>query len=77
MNARPEGADMTTIKRDALAASINYQRELDRLLQVLAAQRAVERRLRQAAPVLQRGETAEAQAILAAQLRFKRRAASL
>jgi hypothetical protein len=68
---------MPTIKRDALATRLNFHEELDRLLQLLAAQRAVERRIRQVAPVLQRGETAEAQAVLAAQLRFKRREASL
>jgi hypothetical protein len=68
---------MTTVKRDALAGSINFHEELNRLLQLLAAQRAAERRIRRVAPVLQRGETAEAQAVLAAQLRFKRRAASL
>jgi len=54
---------------DTVLATINFQKELDRLLQLLAAQRAAERRIRQTTSVLQHGETAEAQAILAAQLR--------
>jgi hypothetical protein len=67
---------MTTFSGDAVLATINFQRELDRVLQLLAAQRAAERRIRQTTSVLQRGETAEAQAVLAAQLLVKRRYAS-
>ena len=63
---------MTTSNAAAVLATINFQKELDRLLQLLAAQRAAERRIRQTAAVLTRGETAEAQAVLAAQLRVKR-----
>lgn len=60
---------MTTSNEAAVLATVNLQKELDRLLQLLAAQRAS---IRQTNSVLQRGETAEAQAILAAQLRAKR-----
>jgi len=67
---------MTTLNGDAPIANINFQKELDRLLQLLAEQRATERRIEQATAVLKRGETAEAQAVLAAQLRVKRRDAS-
>lgn len=72
-----------TMKQELLAASISFDEELDRLLRLLAVQRVVERQIRQSAgsaqrgqtamaPVLKRGETAEAQAVLAAQLRFNR-----
>ena len=60
---------MTTSNEAAVLATVNLQKELDRLLQLLAAQRAS---IRQTNSVLQRGETAEAQAVLAAQLRAKR-----
>jgi hypothetical protein len=60
---------MTSFNGDAGVATIKFQRELDRLLQLLAAQRAAERRIQLSKSVLQRGETAEAQAVLAAQLR--------
>jgi hypothetical protein len=60
-----------TNSNGAVVASINFQKELDRLLQLLAAQRAAERSIRQTPSVLKRGETAEAQAVLAAQLRLK------
>jgi hypothetical protein len=71
---------MTTINRELFGARINFHEELDRLLHLLAAQRLLERQMRKAAPVapvLQRGETAEAQAVMAAQLRFKRRRTSI
>jgi hypothetical protein len=68
---------MTTISRELVGASINFHEELDRLLRLLAAQRLLERQMRTVATVLQRGETAEAQAVMAAQLRFKRRRASI
>jgi hypothetical protein len=67
---------MTTSNGDAVLASVNIQKELDRLLQLLAAQRATESAIRQTTSILRRGETAEAQAVLAAQLRLKRRDAS-
>jgi hypothetical protein len=57
---------MTTDTRQLLT-------ELDRLLRLLAAQRAIEGQIKRPAPILKRGETGEAQAILAAQLRLKRR----
>jgi hypothetical protein len=67
---------MTTSNGDAVLASVNIQKELDRLLQLLAAQRATESGIRQTTSILRRGETAEAQAVLAAQLRLKRHDAS-
>ena len=56
---------------DTVLTTITFQKELDRLLELLAAQRAAERRIRQTMSVLRRGETAEAQAVLAAQLRVR------
>jgi hypothetical protein len=66
--------DMGIAIRDLHAERDKYHRELDRLLQILAAQRRlVERQARKSAPAL-RSETAEAQFVLAAQQRAKRRA---
>lgn len=75
-----------TMNQELLAASISFDEELNRLLRLLAVQRAVESQIRTPARVaqhgptamgslLKRGETAEAQAVLAAQLRFNRRRA--
>jgi hypothetical protein len=54
--------------------TISFDKELDRLLRLLAVQRALERQIRRPTLVLQSSETAEAQAILAAQNRLKRNA---
>jgi hypothetical protein len=52
--------------------TISFDKELDRLLRLLAVQRALERQISRPTLVLQSSETAEAQAILAAQNRLKR-----
>lgn len=63
------------VMQERRAEGDKFHRELDRLLAVLAAQRRrVESEARRPALVIPLGETAEAQVVLAAQLRFKRRA---
>jgi len=52
--------------------TISFDQELDRLLRLLAVQRALERQIRTPTLLLQSSETAEAQAILTAQNRLKR-----
>jgi hypothetical protein len=65
---------MATIKQELEAAHDKFHHELDQLLELLAAQqRLVERKAGKSASVLQQGEMAEAQAVLAA---LKRVAAS-
>lgn len=64
---------MATIKQELQAAHEKFHQELDQLLELLAAQRRLVReKAGKPAAVLQQGETAEAQAVLAA----LRRAAS-
>jgi len=64
---------MATIKQELQATHDKFHQELDQLLELLAAQqRLVARKAGKSAAVLQQGETAEAQAVLAA----LRRAAS-
>jgi len=66
--------EMATIMQKQHAQRDKFHKELDRLLELLAAQRRlVESQARKSAPVLQRGETAEAQFVLAAQRRTNRR----
>lgn len=52
--------------------TISIENELDRLLRLLAVQRALERQIATSTLFRQSSETAEAQAILAAQNRWKR-----
>jgi hypothetical protein len=55
------------IKGGRQAAYDNFHRELDRLLALLAARRhLIDDQLGKLPPVMERGETAEAQAVLAA-----------
>jgi hypothetical protein len=58
---------MATIKQELQAAHDKFYQELDQLLELLAAQqRLVGRKTGKSESVLQQGETAEAQAVLAA-----------
>jgi hypothetical protein len=57
-----------------VSETISLDDELDRLLRLLAFQRALERQIMTSTLFPQSSETAEAQAILAAQSRMKRNA---
>lgn len=62
------------IDQELHAAREKFDKELDRLLELLAArQRPGKSEARKSGPVLQQGETAEALAVLAAQLRLRSR----
>jgi hypothetical protein len=59
--------EMAMIKEEVQAAHDNFHKELDRLLELLVArQRLIDAQLGKLPPVLEQGETAEAQAVLAA-----------
>jgi hypothetical protein len=58
---------MATIKQELQAAHDKFHHELDQLLELLAAQqRLVGRKAGKSASLLQQGETADAQTVLAA-----------
>ena len=67
-------SEMAMIKGELQAAQDNFHKELDRLLELLAArQRLIEAQLGKLPSALEQGETAEAQAVLAALERVERR----
>jgi hypothetical protein len=67
-------SEMAMIKGELQAAQDNFHKELDRLLELLAArQRLIEAQFGKLPPALEQGETAEAQAVLAALERVERR----
>lgn len=64
---------MAPIIEEPKAGRDRLHKELDQLLELLAAQRRnVQAEVRKSKPVIQKGDTAEAQFVLAAQQRLKR-----